>query len=204
MAIREATREFVDAVQRFEAESVKRTSLALYDIARTIIAMRQEEPLDPADDPTIGPARRAGRRRAAARRRCCSARSASSSSSGWSRRASSSGAWSSTWREHPELQAQLRGDPRSIPAAVEEYLRLLTPYRGFARTPTRDVEIGGRLIRKDEPVALVYASANRDESRLPRARASSSSNRPNIDRHLAFGAGPHRCAGAPLATLMLR
>ena len=54
MAIREATREFVNAVQRFEAESVKRTSLALYDIARTIIAMRQAEPLDPADDPTTG------------------------------------------------------------------------------------------------------------------------------------------------------
>jgi cytochrome P450 len=29
-------------------------------------------------------------------------------------------------------------------------------------------------------------------------------NRPNISRHLAFGAGPHRCAGAPLASLMLR
>ena len=67
MAIREATREFVDAVQRFEAEDVKRTSLALYDIARTIIEMRQDEPLDPADDPDDRPARGAGRRRAAAR-----------------------------------------------------------------------------------------------------------------------------------------
>jgi cytochrome P450 len=29
-------------------------------------------------------------------------------------------------------------------------------------------------------------------------------NRPNIGKHVAFGVGPHRCAGAPLATLMLR
>ena len=54
MAIREATREFVDAVQRFEHEDVKRTSLALYDIARTIIDDAPAEPLDPADDPTTG------------------------------------------------------------------------------------------------------------------------------------------------------
>jgi cytochrome P450 len=105
--------------------------------------------------------------------------------------------------EHPELQAQLREDPLLVPAAVEEYLRLLTPYRGFARTPTRDVEVGGRLIRKDEPVALVYASANRDESVFPEPERFVL-NRPNIGRHLAFGAGPHRCAGAPLAVLMLR
>jgi cytochrome P450 len=104
---------------------------------------------------------------------------------------------------NPELQAQLRGDPSLIPAAVEEYLRLLTPYRGFARTPTRDVEIGGRMIRKDEPVALVYASANRDESVFPEPDEFIL-GRPNIGRHLAFGAGPHRCAGAPLAVLMLR
>ncbi len=29
-------------------------------------------------------------------------------------------------------------------------------------------------------------------------------DRPNIGKHVAFGVGPHRCAGAPLATLMLR
>ena len=105
--------------------------------------------------------------------------------------------------EHPELQAQLRDDPGLIPAAVDEYLRLLTPYRGFARTPTRDVEMGGRLIRKDEPVAIVYASANRDETVFPEPEEFVL-DRPNIGRHVAFGVGPHRCAGAPLATLMLR
>jgi cytochrome P450 len=90
-----------------------------------------------------------------------------------------------------------------IPAAVDEYLRLLTPYRGFARTATRDVEIGGRLIRKDEAVAVVYASANRDESVFPDPDRFIL-HRPNIGRHVAFGVGPHRCAGAPLATLMLQ
>jgi len=105
--------------------------------------------------------------------------------------------------QHPELQEELRADPSLIPAAVEEYLRLLTPYRGFARTPTRDVEVGGRTLRKDDPVAVVYASANRDEA-VFESPHEFVLNRPNIGKHVAFGVGPHRCAGAPLATLMLR
>src|SRR5689334_10995385 len=42
---------------------------------------------------------------------------------------------------YPDLQDKLRADPTLIPAAVEELLRLYTPYRGFARTPTRDVDV---------------------------------------------------------------
>ncbi len=202
MAIREATREFVNAVQRFEHESVKRTSLALYEIARTIIDMRRAQPLDPAEDPTSG---------------LLAARVDGEPLPddlllgtirqfivvGMVAPCVFIGSMLVHLAQNPELQAELREDPSLVPAAVEEYLRLLTPYRGFARTPTRDVEIGGRLLRKDEPVALVYASANRDESVFPEPERFIL-NRPNINRHLAFGAGPHRCAGAPLATLMLR
>jgi cytochrome P450 len=202
MAIREATREFVDAVQRFRADDVKRTSLALYDIARALIEMRRAEPLDPADDPVSG---------------LLAARVDGEPFPddlllgtirqfivvGMVAPCVFIGSMVVHLAEHPGVQDELRADSSVIPAAVEEYLRLLTPYRGFARTPTRDVEVGGRLIRKDEAVALVYASANRDESIFPEP-AEFVLNRPNIGRHLAFGAGPHRCAGAPLASLMLR
>ncbi|MGH3375443.1 MAG: cytochrome P450 [Actinoallomurus sp.] len=98
------------------------------------------------------------------------------------------------------LQSRLRGAPELLPAAVEEFLRLYTPYRGFARTPSHAVTLHGRTIRPAEPITLVYASANRDpavfaepdEFRLGRA---------NIARHLGFGRGRHRCAGGPLARL---
>jgi cytochrome P450 len=103
----------------------------------------------------------------------------------------------------PELQNQLRQEPELIPAAIEEYLRLYTPYRGFARTPTRDIELHGVTIKKDEPIALVYASANRDESVFPNADQFVL-NRPNIKDHLAFGRGPHNCPGVWLARLELR
>ena len=103
----------------------------------------------------------------------------------------------------PGLHDRLRADPTLVSAALEEFLRLYTPYRGFARTVARDVELHGRRIRPGEPVTLVYAAANRDpavfddpdEFRL---------DRPELGRHLAFGRGRHRCAGMPLARLMLR
>jgi cytochrome P450 len=105
--------------------------------------------------------------------------------------------------QHPDIERQLREEPGFIAAAVEEYLRLFTPYRGFARTAKHDVEFGGRTIRKDEPIALVYASANRDEEVFTNPDEFIL-DRPNIEQHIAFGLGPHRCAGAPLARMMLR
>lgn len=104
---------------------------------------------------------------------------------------------------HPDLQSLLRNDPTLWPAAIEEFLRLYTPYRGFARTVTEPVTMHGRTICPREPVALVYASANRDESVFPEADTFKL-NRFNIDEHLAFGRGPHHCVGAALARLQLR
>ncbi len=202
MAIREATRDFVAAVQKFDQEGVQRTSLALYEIARTMIEMRKAEPLDPADDPTSG----------LLATRVDGEPLPEDMLLGTLRQfivvgmvapCVFIGSMAVHLAENRELQDRLRRDPGLTPAAVEEYLRLLTPYRGFARTPTRDVEIGGRLIRKDEPVAVVYASANRDESVFPEPEQFIL-DRPNIGKHVAFGVGPHRCAGSPLATLLLR
>ncbi len=101
------------------------------------------------------------------------------------------------------LQRQLRADPSLLSDAVEEFLRLYTPYRGFARSAREEVELHGRLIRPGEPIALVYASANRDESVFPDADQFRL-RRPNIRQHLAFGRGPHMCAGIALARQELR
>jgi cytochrome P450 len=101
------------------------------------------------------------------------------------------------------LQTTLREQPSRWPTALEEFLRLYTPYRGFARTPTHAVEVGGRRIQAGEPVALMYASANRDEHVFAEPDKFIW-DRPNIGEHLAFGRGPHNCVGAALARLELR
>lgn len=104
---------------------------------------------------------------------------------------------------HPDLQDYLRIHPERIPAAVEEFLRLYSPYRGFARTTTQPVKIHDRVIPEGAPVTMVYASGNRDE-RVFEDPDIFRFDRPNIRQHLAFGRGAHQCAGAGLVRLEMR
>src|SRR5690554_408941 len=69
--------------------------------------------------------------------------------------------------EDKELQNKLREDESIIPAAMEEFLRLYSPYRGFARTASKEVCLHGKTIQPKEPITLQYTSANRDPSVFP-------------------------------------
>ena len=94
----------------------------------------------------------------------------------------------------------LAASPRSVPLAIEEMLRWTTPVVAFMRTTTRPVELGGVSLEADEPVLMLYASANRDESVFgPSADRFDAGRDPNP--HVAFGFGPHFCIGAVLARL---
>jgi cytochrome P450 len=102
----------------------------------------------------------------------------------------------------PWLPARLRDHPEEVPAAVEELLRLEPPFIAIARTATRDTEIGGRAIAAGDKVLVYWASANRDAAEFP-CPADVDLGRTS-NRHLSFGAGPHRCAGSNLARMNLR
>jgi len=87
---------------------------------------------------------------------------------------------------------------RALPLAVEEMLRWTTPVVAFMRTTTRPVELAGRQLAAGEPVLMLYASANRDESVFgPTADRFDPARDPNP--HVAFGFGAHFCIGAVLA-----
>lgn len=102
----------------------------------------------------------------------------------------------------PEIPALLREKPELIPEAVEELLRLEGPFLAIARTAISDTEIRGRHIAEGEKVLIYWASANRDEEEFPHADRFDLDRASN--RHISFGAGPHRCAGSNLARLNLR
>lgn len=97
-----------------------------------------------------------------------------------------------------DLQQQLREDLSLVPAAVEEFIRLYSPYRGFARTVAKETIIHGRTIQPGVPITLTYSAANRDPEVFEEPDEFIL-NRSNITAHLGFGRGRHRCIGMPLA-----
>lgn len=93
--------------------------------------------------------------------------------------------------------------PGVIANLTSEVLRWQTPIAHMRRTAMRDVSLGGQRILKGDKVVLWYLSANRDEAVFDHAE-DFVLDRPNARRHLAFGAGVHRCIGARLADLQVR
>lgn len=59
--------------------------------------------------------------------------------------------------EDKQLQQELRENEDLIPAALEEFIRLYVPYRGFSRTAVCPVTIGGQLVPDKEPMTVTYA-----------------------------------------------
>ena len=102
----------------------------------------------------------------------------------------------------PQDQKRLRDEPKLIPQAIEEMLRVWTPVRLVGRKTTRDLEIEGRVIPQGSRVGLMVSSANLDEDKFENADHVDFDRKPNP--HIAFGHGPHRCVGASLARAQLR
>jgi len=200
--LHDAGRAFILAVHSNVPDVMKETSLKLYDMARALIALRHEHPQDPALDPTSAllQARHEGQPLP------------DELLVGTVRQVLVVGIVAPMvmignicvhLSRDKELQQKLRADPLLIPAALEEFLRLYTPYRGFARTAVCPVEMGGRTIKPGEAIALIYASANRDEEVFADPDTFIL-DRPNIAQHLAFGRGPHNCPGVHLGRMQLR
>jgi len=101
--------------------------------------------------------------------------------------------------QHPDALAQVSAEPELMPSAIEEALRFNTPFQFFARIATRDVTLGGQLIKAGQQVMTFNASGNRDESAFPDADRFDITRSPN--RHLSFGHGIHYCLGAGLGRL---
>jgi len=99
----------------------------------------------------------------------------------------------------PEQMEQLRADPSTIPTAVEELLRYVSPVHVLSRRTTQDVTIRGVEIPVGSSIYLLVGSANRDAEKFPDPERLDITRPPS--RTLGFGYGIHYCLGAALARM---
>jgi len=105
--------------------------------------------------------------------------------------------------QNPAQYDKLRANPGLIPSMVSEIIRWQTPLAHMRRIATRDVELGGKQIRKGDKVVMWYISGNRDETAIEQADEFII-DRKNPRHHISFGFGIHRCMGNRLAEMQLR
>ncbi len=101
--------------------------------------------------------------------------------------------------QHPDEFRRLRDNLDLAESATEEFLRYEGPFQRNRRIATRQVQIDGASIEKDQLIIQFLGAANRDPAQFPDPDALDITRSPN--KHLAFGYGPHFCLGAPLARL---
>lgn len=99
----------------------------------------------------------------------------------------------------PDQKARLIADPGLTKTAVEEFLRFESSNQLGNRITTRQVEIGGVTLPAQTRITLCIGAANRDPAQFADPETLDIGRTQN--RHLAFGAGPHQCAGMNLGRL---
>jgi len=103
---------------------------------------------------------------------------------------------------HPDAVNQLRAQPELIVSAIEECLRLESPNQLGNRLVVQQRQIGGVTLEPGAYLTLCIGAANRDPAEFPQPDVLSIGRKPN--RHLAFAAGSHACAGMSVARLEAR
>jgi cytochrome P450 len=101
----------------------------------------------------------------------------------------------------PADRARLVAEPELLPTAMEEFLRAFAPVT-MARLVKQDMHWQGVDMKADDWVLLSFPAANRDPEHFDRAGEVVIDR--EVNRHVAFGLGIHRCVGSHLARMELR
>jgi cytochrome P450 len=104
--------------------------------------------------------------------------------------------------QNPDHRRQLVEDPALIPSAIEELLRWETPVMGVVRASLEDTSLDGCPIKKGDQVMIMLGAANTEEGEFEDAHTVRFDR--EVNRHIAFGGGIHRCLGSHLARIELR
>jgi cytochrome P450 len=103
---------------------------------------------------------------------------------------------------NPDQWTLLRHAPGMMDAAIDEILRIESPIRAFSRLVCKDIDFHGTRLIGGRRALVLYACANRDPSKYVDPSRFDIARAPT--QQLAFGAGPHICAGLYLARLEMK
>ena len=103
--------------------------------------------------------------------------------------------------ENPAQKDNVLARPELWPAALEEAVRWISPIGMSPRRIAKPWSIRDVAFETDERAFLMFGSANRDEAHF--ARADEFDVRRDTSKSVAFGAGPHFCAGAFASRAMI-
>jgi len=104
--------------------------------------------------------------------------------------------------DEPGIWERYCKDPSIFDRIFKETLRRHGPPQRLFRVATQDTQVGQATIRRGDWVAVFFGAANHDPAVFPEPRRFDP-DRDNLNRHMSFGYGIHRCLGAPLAQLEL-
>lgn len=102
--------------------------------------------------------------------------------------------------QHPDQWELFKQDPKGrAEMATEECLRYDAPVKSIQRLASEDVEMRGKVLRKNDRIRWFISSANRDPQKFANPDTFDIGRDPN--QHVAFGSGVHHCLGATIARL---
>jgi cytochrome P450 len=103
--------------------------------------------------------------------------------------------------QNPDQLDQVRENHKLFAKAFEESVRWVSPIGMYPRRVTQDTVLGDTLLKAGDQIGICVGAANRDAAHFDHAERFDL-NRPRT-QHLAFGAGPHFCAGTWVARHMV-
>jgi hypothetical protein len=102
---------------------------------------------------------------------------------------------------HPEQLELATSGKVSWLSVFEEYARWISPIGMSPRRIAKPFAIGDIALEAEDRVFFMFGSANRDEAHFDRAEQFDVTR--DVSKSIAFGAGPHFCAGAWASRAML-
>jgi len=102
---------------------------------------------------------------------------------------------------HPEQCALVRDGKVGWLAVFEEFARWISPIGMSPRRIAKAASVNGVDFAVDDRVFLMFGSANRDEAHFENADRFDLTR--DTAKSIAFGAGPHFCAGAAASRAMI-